>query len=84
DRPSAVPVYDARKTVVDYDTDLDRLGEVLPLFPGEVPVGSFVVVGYTVSSYMAAVGGGNDRVPHVGCNILWVIVCGTPSPAART
>lgn len=62
----AVPVYDARKTVVDFTSALDRLSEVLPLFPGEV---------YTVSSYMASIGGDSDKLPHIGCNVLWVIVC---------
>ncbi|KAJ7635505.1 hypothetical protein DFH06DRAFT_1336526 [Mycena polygramma] len=75
-----VPVYDARKTVIDFSSDLERLSDVLPIFPGEIPSGSFTVVGYTVASYMGAIGGGTERVPHVGCNILWAIVCGTPSP----
>ncbi|KAJ7828113.1 hypothetical protein B0H14DRAFT_3466492 [Mycena olivaceomarginata] len=44
-----VPVYDARKVVINFDVDLGRLDKVLPLFAGEVPSGSFVVVGYTVS-----------------------------------
>ncbi|KAJ7677840.1 hypothetical protein DFH06DRAFT_1316635 [Mycena polygramma] len=74
-----IPVYDARKKVINFDADLDRLDQVLPLFPGEIPSGSFTVVGYTVSSYMATISGGSERLPHVGCNILWVIVCGTPS-----
>ncbi|KAJ7848381.1 hypothetical protein B0H14DRAFT_3453194 [Mycena olivaceomarginata] len=80
----SIPVYDVRKTVINWDADLGRLGEVLSLFPGEVPVGSFTVVRYTVSSYMAAFSGGSDRVAHIGCNILWVIVCGTPSISSRS
>ncbi|KAJ7016597.1 hypothetical protein C8F04DRAFT_1201832 [Mycena alexandri] len=75
----SVPVYDARRTVVDFNKDLPRLDEVLPLFPGEVPVGSYTVVGYTLSSYTATLSGTSNRVPHVGCNVLWAIVCGTPS-----
>ncbi|KAJ7733303.1 hypothetical protein B0H16DRAFT_1579726 [Mycena metata] len=74
-----VPIYDARRTVVDFSHDLSRLDELLPIFPGEIPVGSYTVVGYTLSSYMAVLSGTSDRVPHVGCNILWAIVCGTPS-----
>ncbi|KAJ6470778.1 hypothetical protein C8R47DRAFT_751799 [Mycena vitilis] len=73
-----VPVYDARKNLVDFDTDLARLDEVLPPFIGEVPFGSFIVVGYTCSVYNAAVSGSSERVAHLGCNVLWVIVCGTP------
>ncbi|KAJ7767247.1 hypothetical protein B0H16DRAFT_1521466 [Mycena metata] len=79
----SVPVYDARRIVVDFNRDLGRLGDVLPLFPGEIPVGSYTVVGYTLSSYMAALSGTSDRVPHVGCNILWAIVCGTPAAGTR-
>ncbi|KAJ7605400.1 hypothetical protein DFH06DRAFT_1020279 [Mycena polygramma] len=73
-----VPVYDARKTVVDFSSDLDRLDKTLPMFPGEIPFGSFIVVGYTCSSYLATLSGSNERVPHLGCNVLWVIVCGVP------
>ncbi|KAJ7183730.1 hypothetical protein C8R46DRAFT_1209879 [Mycena filopes] len=73
-----VPIYDARKTIVNFEKDLSRLDDVLPLFPGEIPVGSFTVVGYTLSSYMANLSGTSNRVPHVGCNVLWAIVCGTP------
>ncbi|KAJ7095671.1 hypothetical protein C8R44DRAFT_890065 [Mycena epipterygia] len=52
-----VPVYDARNVVVDFDSDLVRLAEVLPPFVGEIPFGSFVVVGYTCSVYNAAISG---------------------------
>ncbi|KAJ7161107.1 hypothetical protein C8R46DRAFT_856911, partial [Mycena filopes] len=76
-RPS-VPVYDARKKMIDFSADLDRLAEVLPLFPGEVPVGSFSVVGYTCSSYAGSVSGSDSKVSHLSLNLLWIIVCGTP------
>ncbi|KAJ7758271.1 hypothetical protein B0H16DRAFT_1885288 [Mycena metata] len=73
-----LPVFDARKTVVDFSTDLGRLTSVLPAFTGEIPFSSFVVVGYSVSAYSSALSGTTQRVPHVGCNVLWAIVCGTP------
>ncbi|KAJ7753764.1 hypothetical protein B0H16DRAFT_1722963 [Mycena metata] len=73
-----LPVFDARKTPVDFSSDLSRLGQVLPPFTGEIPFSSFVVVGYSVSSYSAALSGTTQRVPHVGCNVLWAVVCGTP------
>ncbi|KAJ7039399.1 hypothetical protein C8F04DRAFT_1255104 [Mycena alexandri] len=73
-----LPVFDARKTPIDFSTDLGRLGTVLPAFTGEIPFSSFVVVGYSVSAYSAALSGTTERVPHVGCNVLWAIVCGTP------
>ncbi|KAJ7036892.1 hypothetical protein C8F04DRAFT_1180917 [Mycena alexandri] len=73
-----VPVFDARKTVVDFSSDLGQLASVLPVFTGEIPFSSFVVVGYSVSAYSAALSGTTQRVPHMGCNVLWAIVCGTP------
>ncbi|KAJ7255611.1 hypothetical protein C8J57DRAFT_1013282, partial [Mycena rebaudengoi] len=73
-----VPVYDARKTVINFETDLDRLDKRLPLFTGEVPFGSFVVVGYTCTTYPGTLSGASTKVPHLGLNILWVILCGTP------
>ncbi|KAJ7715113.1 hypothetical protein B0H16DRAFT_1742202 [Mycena metata] len=73
-----LPVFDARQTTFDFSTDLGRLGTVLPAFTGEIPFSSFVVVGYSVSSYSASLSGSTEKVPHVGCNILWAIVCGTP------
>ncbi|KAJ7664486.1 hypothetical protein DFH06DRAFT_1324037 [Mycena polygramma] len=73
-----VPVYDARKKAVNFEVDLPNLSKLLPLFPGEIPFGSFIVVGYTCTSYMASLSGSNERVAHLGCNVLWVVVCGTP------
>ncbi|KAJ6520779.1 hypothetical protein DFH09DRAFT_226468 [Mycena vulgaris] len=74
-----VPVYDARKTVIDFDADLDRLGQVLPLFIGEVPNGSFAIIGYSVSSYFGSIMNKDNKVPYLGMNLLWVIVCGVPA-----
>ncbi|KAJ6609691.1 hypothetical protein B0H10DRAFT_2225707 [Mycena sp. CBHHK59/15] len=71
-----IPVYDARRVVVDFDADLDRLQDILPIFRGEVPVGSFAAVGYSCSSYAGTVNG--MKVPNLGLNIMWVIVCGVP------
>ncbi|KAJ7626517.1 hypothetical protein DFH06DRAFT_1141828 [Mycena polygramma] len=73
-----VPIYDARTVVFDFNSDLSRLSTVLPAFHGEIPFGSFVVVGYTVAGYKASLSAGGERVPHLGCNILWAIVCGSP------
>ncbi|KAJ7720721.1 hypothetical protein B0H16DRAFT_1699910 [Mycena metata] len=73
-----VPVYDARKVVVDFQADLGRLDDVLPKFIGEIPFGSFIVVGYTASCYKGARGGSTDKVAQLGCNLVWVVVCGTP------
>ncbi|KAF6744186.1 hypothetical protein DFP72DRAFT_1078894 [Ephemerocybe angulata] len=69
-----IPVYDAREVVdLDFHRVLPRLAESLPPFAGEVPLGSFIVVGYTSTVYRA--GSGNMTL---GCNILWAIVVGTP------
>ena len=78
-----MPVYDARNTPFNYETDLGNMQTVLPLFLGEIPFSSFVVVGYSASRYLAAQSAGAERVPHLGCNILWAIVCGTPQPVSQ-
>ncbi|KAJ7114753.1 hypothetical protein C8R44DRAFT_880832 [Mycena epipterygia] len=62
-----VPVYDARNVVVDFDSDLVRLAEVLPPFVGEIPFGSFVVVGYTCSVYNAAISATNFHLHIMSC-----------------
>ncbi|KAJ7205112.1 hypothetical protein C8J57DRAFT_1541939 [Mycena rebaudengoi] len=74
-----VPIYDARSVRFDYQTDFSRLSS-LPPFPGEIPFGSFVVVGYTVTGWNAvpAVNADGFKHPHLGCNILWAVVFGVP------
>ncbi|KAJ7029810.1 hypothetical protein C8F04DRAFT_1264537 [Mycena alexandri] len=74
-----LPVYDARKTPFDFEFDLPRISTLLPTFTGEIPFSSFIVVGYTASSYTGALSGSTERVAHLGCNIIWVMVCGTPT-----
>ncbi|KAJ7258993.1 hypothetical protein C8J57DRAFT_1472215, partial [Mycena rebaudengoi] len=75
-----VPVYDAIGKTVNFQTDLALLGkpEGLPLFDGEIPFGSFVVVGYTVSGWNAVPSVNVDKIrhPHLGCNIMWAVVLG--------
>ncbi|KAJ7699418.1 hypothetical protein B0H16DRAFT_1644086 [Mycena metata] len=66
-----LPVYDARKTPFDFEFDLPRISTLLPSFTGEIPFSSFVVVGIY--------GGTTERVTHLGCNVVWVVVCGTPT-----
>ncbi|KAK7054073.1 hypothetical protein R3P38DRAFT_2485964, partial [Favolaschia claudopus] len=74
-----VPVYDARGHDFDFATDLPNLATALPPWPQkEIPEGSFVNVGYTVSTYKGTASGYTDRVLHLGCNLQWVVVCGTP------
>ncbi|KAJ7884629.1 hypothetical protein B0H14DRAFT_3432358 [Mycena olivaceomarginata] len=47
-----VPVYDARFTDFNFSTGLPTLDETLPLWTkGQIPCGSFVVVGYSPSSF---------------------------------
>lgn len=70
-----VPIYDARGVdAFDFQTDLVRLAEALPAWEGgEVPCGSFAVVGHTLSVYRSQAGNWT-----LGCNIQWVIVVGVP------
>ncbi|KAJ7229260.1 hypothetical protein C8J57DRAFT_1387555 [Mycena rebaudengoi] len=75
-----IPVYDARNRRLNFQTDLPHLNtkDILPLFQGEIPFGSFVVVGYTVTGWQAVPSINIDKIrhPHLGCNIMWAIVVG--------
>ncbi|KAJ2913340.1 hypothetical protein MD484_g7077, partial [Candolleomyces efflorescens] len=74
-----VPVYDARNArTVDFNVDLPKLAEFLPPFDGEIPYGSLVVVGHSLSCYITSSGKYSAKWT-LGCNILWAIVLGTPS-----
>ncbi|KAF6744859.1 hypothetical protein DFP72DRAFT_825131, partial [Ephemerocybe angulata] len=69
-----VPVYDARNLkFLDFNTTLPRLSTLPAWTGGEIPQGSFIVVGYTMTIYRA-----NNGNLTLGCNIQWVIVVGTP------
>ncbi|KAF6747098.1 hypothetical protein DFP72DRAFT_1075744 [Ephemerocybe angulata] len=70
-----VPVYDARGLdTVDFNSVLPKLADSLPLYTGgEIPYGSFIVVGYTMTIYRA-----NNGNWTLGNNIQWVIIVGIP------
>ncbi|KAF6758495.1 hypothetical protein DFP72DRAFT_807768 [Ephemerocybe angulata] len=72
---TTVPIYDARGLdSLDFDAVLPKLAESLPLYTeGEIPYGSFIVVGYTMMIYRA-----NSGNWTLGNNIHWVIVVGIP------
>jgi hypothetical protein len=73
-----VPVYDAQEVHFDMKTDLDKLEDILPRFDGEVPAGSCIAVGHSVSSYTSKKDDGNITNVNLGTSILFVIVVGTP------
>ncbi|KAK7021173.1 hypothetical protein R3P38DRAFT_2781185 [Favolaschia claudopus] len=74
-----LPVYDARDREFDFTSGLADLEHNLPLWQGgEVPVGAFIVAGYSMHSYMGKAQGVDAKVLHVSNNLLWVIVCGVP------
>ncbi|KAG2022486.1 hypothetical protein CC2G_000228 [Coprinopsis cinerea AmutBmut pab1-1] len=67
-----VPIYDARKASdLNFTRDLPSLDKVLPAWRGEIPAGSFVMVGYTLAVYKSNVGNWT-----ISCNIHWAIVIG--------
>jgi len=73
---SLVPVFDARKTRVDSSINFEDLPKSLPAFEGEVPVGSCVAVGHSISSYPGKKTGEDDI--SFATNVLFVIVFGVP------
>ncbi|KAF8800678.1 hypothetical protein BYT27DRAFT_7116907 [Phlegmacium glaucopus] len=71
-----VPVFDAQEINLNQETDFDNLQNIFPTFNGEIPIGSCVAVGHSVSSYL---GKKTDVTNvHLATNILFVIVFGTP------
>ncbi|KAJ7261558.1 hypothetical protein C8J57DRAFT_1232415 [Mycena rebaudengoi] len=76
--PARVPVYDGRTTPFDLNKHADKLNTVLPKYEvtedGEIIEGSFVIVGYTVTSYATPK---SDAIA-ISHNLQWVIVLGEP------
>ncbi|KAJ7619245.1 hypothetical protein DFH06DRAFT_1342103 [Mycena polygramma] len=75
-----IPVYNAVGRDFDFLTELPNMAAKLPLWRGEIPQGSFIVTGYTATTYQGSAAGMSDKQEHVGCNLLWIIVCGTAPP----
>ncbi|KAJ7040998.1 hypothetical protein C8F04DRAFT_947813, partial [Mycena alexandri] len=74
---NSVPAYDATNRDVNFHTDLTNLAS-FPRWRGEVPVGAFIVLGYTASTYQTNVVKSGPKEEHVSPNLLWVMVCGVP------
>ena len=71
-----MPVYDARDAeAFDVNTDLPNLEAKLPRWREEIPVGSFVVVGFTMTAFFSS-----SREWTLGLNIQWAIIVGIPGP----
>ncbi|KAJ6623831.1 hypothetical protein B0H10DRAFT_2213204 [Mycena sp. CBHHK59/15] len=79
-----VPIYDGRSTPFDFNVHIENLDRVLPRYKntsdGEIIPGSFIIVGYTVSSYTHTKTVGAVAVSF---NIQWVIVLGEPECEAE-
>ncbi|KAF9033545.1 hypothetical protein BJ165DRAFT_1567409 [Panaeolus papilionaceus] len=69
-----VPIYDARNTVFNFETDLPKLATMLPRWQGEVPHGSFAVVGYCLAVHQPLL----KKTLNLKCYIRWVILLGVP------
>ena len=63
-----VPIYDARTHQFDYAKHLDGIESVLPRFEAEIPVGSFAVVAYSMSTFKKSGG------YHLNTNVQFVIL----------
>jgi hypothetical protein len=75
-----VPAFDAREIAQDVRIDFEHFDDIFPRFEGEIPTGSCVVVGHSVSSY---IGKKDDEEKfgtniHLATNLLFVVVFGTP------
>ncbi|KAF8176750.1 hypothetical protein K438DRAFT_1979103 [Mycena galopus ATCC 62051] len=79
-----IPIYNAMNSDFDFTRDISNYA-ALPLWEEEEEIGqySFVVVGYSATCYLAKEKkrSSTDRTPALqtlGCNILFVILCGKP------
>lgn len=68
----SVPVYDCRDMELDFSQDLSKL-RTFPVWTEEIPVDSFLVVGYTVAVFKAS-----SKQWTVSFNLHWVIILGMP------
>ncbi|KAJ7758511.1 hypothetical protein DFH07DRAFT_772514 [Mycena maculata] len=73
-----IPVYNATGKVFDFHTQLPELDKTLQRWEGEVPAGSFLVCGYTVTTYKTKATNYDGDQVHIGCNLIWAVVSGTP------
>jgi hypothetical protein len=73
-----VPVFDARKITPD-EVNFDNLDIIFPRFDGEIPIGSCVAVGHSISSYIGKkdLDDGDTKI-HLATNVLFVIIFGIP------
>ncbi|KAJ7675879.1 hypothetical protein DFH06DRAFT_1318022 [Mycena polygramma] len=69
-----IPAYNA----VGINFDLPNLDSKLAPWSGDIPKGSFIVVGYTATTFQGNAAGQSGKQEHIGCNILWIVVCGVP------
>ncbi|KAJ7684929.1 hypothetical protein DFH06DRAFT_1313304 [Mycena polygramma] len=73
-----IPAYNAVGLDFDFRVDLPQMASKLPPWLGEVPKGAFIVVGYTATTFQGNASGQSGKQEHIGCNILWVVVCALP------
>ena len=79
-RISLVPVFDARQVTEITNMEFEKLDKTFPSFNGEIPIGSCVAVGHSVSTY---IGKKEDEERlgtsvHLATNVLFVIIFGIP------
>lgn len=70
-----VPIYDAWEVIFDVKSDLENLQSILPIYEGEIPIGSCVAIGHSISSYISKKDSQQTDVNLV-TNILFVIILG--------
>ncbi|KAF9041178.1 hypothetical protein BJ165DRAFT_1406163 [Panaeolus papilionaceus] len=70
-----IPVYDSRNVAFDFSKNLSRMGEMLPRWYEEIPIGSFAVVGYTLVAYYSK----KTSKWSLSTNVQWVVILASPS-----
>ncbi|KAJ6585945.1 hypothetical protein B0H19DRAFT_1060123 [Mycena capillaripes] len=75
----SVPTFDAHGIEFDFTADLSNLATKLPKWEDDIPTKAFIVVGYSVATYMSTARDIQGKTIHIGTNLLWIVVCGTPT-----
>ena len=71
-----VPIFDGRYHQIDLPSGLRNVPRSsLPLFPGEIPYDSVVLIGYSTAAYKSK---SYPLDSTVSLNIIWVVVLASP------
>jgi hypothetical protein len=75
-----VPGFDAWEVCLDPSVNFENISGLFPRFEGDIPSGSCIAVGHSLTSYVGKKSNKteDDAQVQLGTNILFAIVFGVP------